>query len=279
MTGPRRILAFVFGSGLGLLLASGVRAADETSLLWQRGALVVAGYASSSDSRVRADASGSLQGTDLHLEGDLGLDRGSSVGRFGLELFPRPRHELSLTYYRLSRAGERDTDEPIRFGDLAFPAHSRLSARLDLEQLELAYAYWAVREERFGLAALVGVVGLSTDASVAGTLRALGLIFVEEDKVGARVAVPVVGLRARTLAARRLVFDGGVRLLPRVKVGQDHGELWIANAGAEWRLLDRLGIGLGYEYSRLRVDLEEDRWRGRADLTTRGFTAFLRLGW
>lgn len=263
----------------GVLVAAPA-AAQDRSPLWEGGSLRVGGYFTSSDSSLRIDASGTVSGTEVDFENDFGLESKRTVGSAELDLFPGERHELSLRYFALTRTGSRKIDQSFRIGGVVYPVDVTVSAKLETWQAELAYTYWFLHGERFGAGASLGAVELSAKASATARVPVAGNQIVElSESASAQVPVPLFGVQVRGLVAPPVVATGGVRLLPNVKVGNDRGDLWIGDVGLEWRVLPHLGIGAGYEISRLRVDLNETRWRGKADLTTRGVEGFLRLAW
>jgi len=243
---------------------------NDSERLWPRLAISVGGFLSTSDSRLQADATSSEFGTSIDFETDLGIDSGESVLVARLDWLMGRRNELSLSYFKLSRTGRETIDEQIEFQEIIYPVGVTVDSTLDQEQTELAYTFWALRREHAGLGATLGIVNLGLDAELLATIE------VDEQQVSllgeasTDAPVPLVGLRGRGLLAEKFILTGELRFLPSISIDQYDGSAFAASAGVEWRITEHFGLGVNYDYFRLDIDIEEDKWYGSADLTTSG---------
>ncbi|MEO8505361.1 MAG: hypothetical protein ABI609_15805 [Acidobacteriota bacterium] len=292
MNRPWRVVSLA-GS---LLVGTVAIPAGAQTALWQRFAIEGGAYEARGDSTLRVDANASALGTTINFEDDLGLEPTDRVAQGRIEWFLASRHELSLRGYRTERTGETGSSPFFRFGDFNFPAGHFVRTSFSLDQTELAYSYWFLQQPHFGVALELGAVEISTRAEVhltgmsplplaarAGVMEeraaVLPLTIVLGVTASAKVAVPLIGGQFRALVGNSLILSGGVRFLPGVKVGDSRGDMWLGDVALEWRPLPHVGIGAAYQSSRLRLDFSQSGWHGRADLTTKGPAAFLRLGW
>lgn len=188
---------------------------------------------------------------------------------------PFRRHEFAATYFSAPRRGFERIRREIVFRDERYAVDADVTTAFDLEALSVTYTYWAHRAARSGVGLTLGASTLSMAASVTAVA--------EEGSVTAtQVAetdVPVVlaGIQGRLAITNRLLADASIATLPRVTVDDYTGNALTGHARVEYRPLSWLGIGAGYHYFRLNVDVAQDALRGEFDSTIRGPEAYLRL--
>ncbi len=275
---PRIALAaLVVSSLLGSLTAR--PAAAQADPLWPRLALTGGAYSIDSDDTIRLDASATVEGTAVDLSADLGLPDSQTVATFGLEWSPAPRHSVTLGYTAQDRAGSQTFERVFRVRDVVFPVGARMESTFDTTAFDAFYSYWFVRRQHFGVAASLGVSYLQIDASVRGTARFGGsdLVVTRSVDASTEAPVPMVGLSIKGSPWERVVLRASGRYLPHVTIGDIDGEAATFSLGVDVRVAGPLSLGVGYESSSYTVDFEDTRWRGAADLTSRGLKGLVRL--
>ena len=270
------------GSGLGMLiltLAGVLPARAEPDYLWPKFSVTGGSYWISVDDTIRVDASTTVRGTEVSLDGDLALPDSDSLLTFGLDWGFAERHSLRFRYYAHDREGSRSASRTITIGDVTFPVGARLDAETELTSIEGIYDYWFVRQDNLGFGGSFGLVYLNVDASVTGTAMFGSAGATESRSVSANtdLPVPMIGLAFKANPWRRLVFHADGRYLPSVKVGDVNGEAGSYSIGADLYLFGPFAIGGSYDGSFYKVDLDRTSWRGSADLTTEGWKGYVRL--
>lgn len=274
-----RTLVWSVAGMLALGLAGALPARAETNYLWPRFSLTGGSYWIEKDDTIRIDATSVVLGTEIRLETDLGLPDSESLATFGLDWGFADRHSLGFKYYSHDRESSRTIDRIFTIGDVDFPAGARLETAFDTTSVEATYNYWFLRRDQLGLAASLGLVYLDVDASATGTavFGSSGVTETRSVSASTELPVPMIGLAFKASPWRRLVLHADGRYLPSVTIGDVDGEAGSYSLGADVYLAGPFAIGASYDGTFYKVDLEESRWRGSADLTTKGWKGYVRL--
>ncbi|HEY4594855.1 MAG TPA: hypothetical protein VIJ02_00525, partial [Thermoanaerobaculia bacterium] len=263
--------------------ASPLFAQGEESILYPSWGLALGSYFTASDAKLRFDVTdsrtGRTLGTDIDLEEDLGLKVDDTLIKVRLTHFVGRRHELSLSYYDLKRTGEKSISREIDFGGVVYPAGAGVRAEIDQQNLELAYTYYLVREDRFGLGISGGVVGLRLDATLDASAQVGGARRELNREASATLPIPMIGLQLRALLLPKLVLLGEGRYLPRVNVENYEGTSATATAGLEWQIFPHFRLGGSYDYFSIDAKVDDDRLRGKVKWTVQGGQLYARFVW
>jgi hypothetical protein len=262
-----------------LVLAGSLPAGAETDYLWPRFSLAGGSYLASTESTIRVDASTTVAGTEIELERELGLSDDPSLASFGLDWGFAERHSLGFRYYAYDRDGSRSIGRVFTIDDVTFPVGARLDATFDLTSIEAVYDYWFVRRDAFGFAGSFGLVYLSLDASMTGTavFGPSGATETRQVSADTDLPVPMIGLAVKGSPWKRLVLYADGRYLPTVEIEDIDGEAASYSVGADLYLLGPFAIGVSYDGTFYKVDLDRTSWRGSVDLTTEGWNGYVRL--
>lgn len=276
--GLRRLfLVALLGSG-SPLFAQG----EDATILYPSWGLSLGSYFTASDAKLRIDvtsSNGTTIGTDIDFEDDLGLKADDTLVKTRLSHFVGRRHELSLGYYELKRSGEKTISGDLEFGGVTYPAGAGVRAELSEENLELAYTYWAVREDRFGLGISGGVVGFRLDATLDASAQVGGARRELHREASATLPIPMIGLQLRALLLPKLVLLGEARYLPNVNVENYEGTSGTATAGLEWQIFPHFRLGGSYDYFFIDAKVDDDRLRGKVKWTVEGGQLYVRFVW
>jgi hypothetical protein len=275
MRDPKLFLAGAM-AGVSLILFSERPAGAQAEPLWPTFAISAGAFLAESDSTLRVDATELQVGTEVDFEGDLGLDEEETLVSARLEWRFAKRHQLALSYFASDREGGGRLERTIVVDDTVFPVGLDVESALERRQIELAYTGWLVREESFGAGLSLGIVHYDLDASIRGRVQIGPFPFFREESWSESAPIPMIGAELRGAPLDRLVLFGRVRYLPRVKVEQVEGEALGFTAGAEFRIVGPLAVGVGYESDSLELEADEEEWHGKADLDLDGFRVYLR---
>ena len=90
--------------------------------------------------------------------------------------------------------------------------------------------------------------------------------------------LPVVGLNAAVFLGAKTTLRARVHVF-RTDFDQHEGSLNYASLDLEYRISDRIGIGLGYSYYGIKLSSSDDGLNGSLKLRHRGPTAFFTIGY
>jgi hypothetical protein len=135
------LLAFMLAASQALALEAGIR-----GTYWSPGL----------DGDIKVD-SGGIEGTQLDLSSDLGMDAESAPM---IEAFAGlGNHHLSLSYYHLDYEGDKVLKEQIFFNGQGYAAGERVKSELTYSVIDADYRYDLIDLENFLAGGSIGVVG------------------------------------------------------------------------------------------------------------------------
>jgi len=227
------------------------------------------------DTTIRVDATNSDHGTAINLEQDLGLVH---TDRFRVDAYWRmfPRHRLRFMYFDSSASSSRQLHENIEFGDTTFPLDAFVDARFDLTIFEAAYEYSFLKRDNFEIAGTFGVhsmqvemgltAGAATNPDLGGVTRT-GL-------AEATGPLPVFGLRGVWAFSDHYYIDAQAQVFA-LEFDNYGGNLQDYKVSFNWLPWKHVGVGVGYNLSSTRIDIDQDRYLGRVQLDYSGAQLFL----
>jgi hypothetical protein len=259
---------------LGMLVAHGLAWGDEAREPSDHVKLETPGrftigigvYLTSFNSSIQLN-SGSLRGTRIDLEKDLGLDASQSLLRVDARYRFDRRQDLVISYYDISRSADRTLlDHQIRFGDEVFNVNSRIDSFLDTQFISLAYryAFASGRRADLGLSLGFSVVTLRTGIAASATVGPPG--DEREADVGTDAKfvapLPLVGLHGRWRVGRKWIVEGAFQYI-KLTISDITGSDTDAYIRVEYYPLPRLGFGLGYASNRIDLNpIRRPKFRG-----------------
>lgn len=230
--------------------------------------LELGAFGAALDTVLRVDQSPTVRGTEVSGEGDLGLASAKALPQLELTLLPGERTLVRLGSMSLRRSAQARLSRSIAFDDQLYLANERVASTLDLAMFGLTYGYQFLKNERFDLAATVGVQIAEIEVNAVVTSRVL-----REAESGV-APLPLVGLEGRAFLGRRWSIEGRVQYL-KVDINEVAGSLLDARLSALWRWNPHLAAGLGYRSFSLAVDSRDAGNPGRVDLSVAGPVLFM----
>lgn len=265
-----RIMGVVLLSTAGITIAQ----AQERNPLNATVIMDMGGFFSSTDVRVRLDGQGGRVGDPVDLDDTFGFDRFERFRFDGLWRI-KGKHSIRGTYFSNDRTGTRELERDIHFGDETYPLGVSTTARWELEVMQLSYDYAFKREEKYELAAGIGVhmlnATLGLDATITG---AGGSISRELSQRGSTDApLPVAGLRGTWRLPHDFYFAAQAQFF-YVDFDDYIGSLSDLKASITWQATPHFGVGLGYNDFRFRMKMDKDLFSGRLRWNYGGAMAF-----
>ncbi|HYJ42506.1 MAG TPA: hypothetical protein VEW08_17075 [Steroidobacteraceae bacterium] len=266
--------------GAALLWVAGVAGAqaDDGNPLDSKVVVDLGGFFLSTDIDVRLDGEDSNQvGDDIDYDDTFGI---ADFERFRLDALWRikGKHSLRGTYFTNNRTASNEISRDINFGDETYPVGATVTARSELEVLQLSYDYVFKRRENYELAGGIGVhmldVALGLDATVA---VGSGSAMRELTESGTTAApLPTLGFRGVWRLPHNFYATALVQYF-YIDFDDYVGSLSDLKATLVWQATPHVGVGLGYNDFRFRFRLDKDRFDGRLGWDYGGAMAFVSI--
>lgn len=207
------------------------------------------------DSQSRIDGAVGMSGTEVNLEGDLGLDSSDSVFRIDGYYRFNQKHRLDFSTFDLSRSASRVIQRDIEWNGTLFPVNTNLDSDFDLNIYKLAYTWSFIQRDKgyLGLTAGLYVARIGTSLNS----QAIG----ERESSGITAPLPVVGLRGQYDFTEKLSFRASAELFALEYEDYD-GSLYDLYAGFDYQFFEHVAIGLGINSVQLNVGIDKSNFNG-----------------
>ena len=147
---------------------------------------------------------GTVAGTPIDGENTLGLDRRRVTPSFEVEVRAGERDRIRLDYFSLDRNDRKTlTGTPLTYGGVTLRVGDPVQSDVSVRAFDLTYAHSFIHNERFELAATLGVADLDVDSRLQ-VATAMTHINVDHSLAG---PVPTPGIEATWVLSRRFYLD------------------------------------------------------------------------
>ena len=260
-----KVLPGLFVSALLIALP---QAAGAQATIDDRFSLSLGVFVTDRDTDTQLD--GNTSGSNINLEGDLGLE--SSDTAFRLDGYYRfnERHRVDFSAFDLSRTASKQIDKDLEWGDSFYSIDTVLNSELDLKIYKLAYTYSFMRRDS-------GYLGVTAGLYIADTESSIAEENVGQATIGSVTApLPVIGLRGEYALSERWTFraSGEFFFIEYDNIG---GSLVDLYAGLDYRVLDNLSLGVGVNSVDIGIDIEKTDFLGALDWQYIGGLVFLKF--
>lgn len=234
-----------------------------------RFSLSIGAFVTDRDTEAQLDGT-VTDGTPTNFEKDLGLDSSDTVFRVDGYWRFNERHRIDFSLFDLSRDAEKQITRDIQWGDTLYSIDTTIETDLSLEIYKLAYTYSFVRNDSGYFGATAGLYVADSKASLRETT--LG-----SAEVGELTApLPVIGLRGEYALSDRWSLRGSGEFF-FIEYDDIDGSLVDIYAGLDYRVLDNLSIGLGFNSVTIDVDASQSDFEGGLDWQYSGGLLFLKF--
>jgi hypothetical protein len=255
-----------------MLVATLAHAEDYLSPTEERVRLSLGVVRLSNDTNLQLDSSAGVPGTAVNAEDAFGLDKNDYAAKIQAMVRVGERHRLRFDYFSLDRSDPTTVTEPIIFRDVVLLPGDPLNSDLSIRTFGISYAYSFLHNDRYEVAATIGVndTDISARARVQTQARHVDQ---SEDQAG---PVPTVGLDATYVVSKRFYFDGRAQYL-RVRIDQLDGTVGIYELDALYRLRPNISFALGYTMFRASLESAQAKQSGFFNFNSKGPEFFVRI--
>jgi len=245
--------------------AAEAQADDDTKF-----SLSIGVFVTDRNSKTRVDGSAGMDGTEVDLEGDLGLNRSDSVFRVDGYYRFNKKHRLDFSVFDLSRSATKVIEKDIEWNETLFPIDTTIDSDFDLAIYKIAYTWSFMRRDK-------GYLGLTAGLYVAdfGTrleAEAIG----ELESSGFTAPLPVIGLRGQYDFTEKLSFRASGELFA-LEYEEYSGSLYDIYAGLDYQFFKHVAIGIGINAVKLNIGVSKDRFDGDIDWRYDGGLVFFKF--
>jgi hypothetical protein len=228
----------------------------------------VGGFALSFDADLRIDGS-SIDGQEINLSSDLGLDKNSGLAFFSVGWRPFENHQFDFSYYGDEVSATRVIDRQITIDDEVFDVGATLDSTLDYAAYDLTYTWWvhSVPNQAFGIN--LGLVNYSVDLDVRAELTGEGQVIERSASASGDLPAPKIGISYRRAFADGWRFSADLSAFT-AEIASVDADVLDVSAGLEYFPWEHVGARLQYSVSRIRADAEKNDFNGKADLDFSG---------
>lgn len=234
---------------------------------------------SSVDSRIRADnLITENPGTEIDIENDLDLDDSETLPAFTVGARLGSGFSISAEYFRVDRSSTRTIARDLTFEDVTFPANATIDAGFSSDVYRLWVGWAFARGENYEAGVALGFHATDFEFELAGQGSVNGAPFsTEVRRKDVLAPLPTLGLFGSWEIIENLTLSGRFDFMS-LGIDDYDGRLFNAQANLIYRLLDNVGVGVGYRFVDYRVDVEKDDWFGRAEYDFHGPQVVLQVG-
>ena len=216
------------------------------------------------------DGIAGMVGTEVDLEGDLGLNRSDSVFRIDGYYRFNQKHRLDFSVFDLSRTASKVIQKNIEWNDTLFPIDTTVDSDFDLTIYKIAYTWSFMRRDK-------GYLGLTAGLYIAdfGTrleAEAIG----ELESSGFTAPLPVIGLRGQYDFSEKLSFRASGEIFA-IEYEDYSGSLYDIYAGLDYQFFKHVAIGIGVNSVKLNIGISKDKFNGDIDWRYDGGLVFFKF--
>ncbi len=257
---------------LVVLVAGAAHAEDYLSPTEERVRLSLGAVYLDSKTTAQLDSSSGVTGTLLNAENDLALSKEDFEAKFQLMLRVGERNRVRFDYFALDRTGSTTLDKSILFRNVELLPGDPVNSNLSIDVLSITYEYSFIHNERFELAATLGVN--DTDISARARVNtAARHVDQSEDQAG---PFPTIGLDGTYVISKRFYLDGRAAYF-KADLGHLDGSLGSYELSALYRLRPNIAFAVGYELVKAHLLSSRAGNAGLFDFDTRGPEAYVRV--
>jgi hypothetical protein len=255
-----------------LAAATAAHAEDYFSPTEERVRLSLGTIYLSAKTTVQVDSKTGAAGTVVDAEHDLGMSKDDFEAKFQLMLRLGERNRVRFDYFSLDRTGDTTLNKEILFRNVELLPGDPVQSNLSIDVLSLTYGYSFIHNEKFELAATLGIndTDISARARVNTAVRHVNQT---EDQAG---PFPTVGLDATYVISKHFYLDGRVAYF-KANADKLDGSLGIYELNALYRLRPNISFALGYELLKAHLESNRASKAGLFDFTTQGPELFVRV--
>jgi hypothetical protein len=213
-----------------------------------------------------------LPGNKIDFENDLNLDEEVFSYRIDAKWRFFDRHALNFSFYDLSRDATTLLDKDITIDDKTFLLGTLIASEWEHKVYAASYTWSFLQTNTYEVGLNIGahITRLKFQAKGLGPLGQTAGI------EGVTVPLPLLGLTGGYAFTPKLVLRSNVGVFA-LKIADFKGSLVNFDLDLEYNAWKYVGFGIGYNFFRMNLDVEADKFHGSATYRYNGFKFFLKF--
>jgi hypothetical protein len=236
----------------------------------ERGSIVIGEFVTDRNTSARFDSDTGNPGTDVDMEGDLGLETSTSATRAGGYFWITHRQRIDVSFFDLSRSASHKIDKTINFDDKTFLINTAVTSDNHLQITKLDYTFAFLNKDNWYLGATGGLYVMQTRLTLSEPT--LGSYSSE----GLTAPLPVVGLRSEYGFGKHWNLRGVYQWFG-ISTGDYSGHLTDTYLGVDYGFAKRFAVGLAYDTVSMNVEANKPHVKGRLDWGYDGWLVYFKV--
>ncbi len=235
----------------------------------------VGAFFPSKDLKLRVD--GSVAGPGREFDFNRATRLGDDDELFQAEFKWRytQKWSMRLQHFTSENSGRAVLREDVTWQDQTILAGSNISAGSSFDLTRVFFGRSLDRRQNVDTGVGMGLHWLDIGAFIRAEIN-----MTATDRSAATVSGPLPNIGAwYYYSPSAKWFIGGRFDWLEASVDKYDGGIVNMSAGVNYQLFENVGLGLNYQFIRLNVDIDNDRWRGSVDLDFDGAFVYLSANW
>ncbi|HET9396278.1 MAG TPA: outer membrane beta-barrel protein [Nitrospiraceae bacterium] len=199
--------------------------------------------------------------TAIDLESDLDLDDRKAVPKVEAGIRLGKRFRLEADYFNVNRSESTTLSRTIVVDDHVFPVSIEVASSLKTRVYRLAAGYSFIRNQKAELGVAVGAHLSKVKARITANSLLPGDPAPRSEGRHEGAPLPNAGIYGSYALSRVFSIEGRIDAF-KLKVGNYKGGLIDANLRISARMHRNIGVGVGYNYARYKLDVDKNSWNG-----------------
>ena len=263
---------------LAALACAPAAGAEDFNLITAKGGASLGTFLNSNDLKIRVDGEAGDIGTKIDWSNTFGAGEKSRFRLDGVWRFT-PKHHMRVMVTDYSTSQTETLERDIEWGDDFIKAGSKATGKVGFSIAEVAYEYAFKHKENMELALTAGIHYTSFEAKLTADLdTSVGDL---QGQLGGKASVdaplPVFGARGMWRLGGDFYLDAMVQWFA-LSIDQYSGGLLNYRGAVIWQPKQWVGVGVGYDYFNVDVDVKKTNFKGTMDWTYKGPQIFFNVG-
>ena len=188
------------------------------------------------------------------------------------------RHALEFSYIDLDREGKQVLSIKLSpEGDPSYDIGTRVKSKFQVQTFRLGYRYALFTDKNKNLEIGAGLHITKFDFKIQAVAGANGeAVIGTKSDTGITAPLPAIGLKGAYRFGNDILIKGNVDFF-MITIDNYAGNLINSGAYVEYDAFKHMGLGAGYQYNRIDLEVDSDGLSGDADYTYHGPVAYVSL--
>lgn len=263
------------------LLAAPLASAQEGDIhpLLERGFVLDFGwFLPDREHKLSANGQASIEGgPDVDFFQEFGVKKQDSLFAGELDWKFGRKWSFRAQYFKSEGESRATLQQDVEWEDLTFLAGSNVAVGSEYQMSRFFFgrSMDSRRIHDFGIGA--GIYWLNLRAFVEGTaIQPGGTMVTRREATSVEGPLPTIGIWYNRSLSRRWAMTSRIDYM-NASIDKYDGRFVNAAVGINYAFVKNFGMGASYNYIELDVAINDDNWRGKADIDYRGF--YLNFSW